>query len=86
MPVHDLEILHGIFDIDEAAGAVFYVHRAWLDELLQLCPAQIQGRGEIPGLAAVDIVVPMAFDLLAEGGVAGDGAELDHRLAFEGRG
>ncbi len=81
--MHDLEILNGVLDIDEPSGAMFDVHRPWLDELFQLLPAQIEGGGEIPWLAAVDVSIPMGFNLFAQRGVTGDGAEFDHGLPFE---
>ncbi len=54
-----------------------------LDELFQLLPPQVESAGEIPRRAAIDVAVPMGFDLFAERGIAGDMAELDHGLPLE---
>ena len=51
MAVHELEVLNGIFDIDDSSGAKFGVHRAALDELLELLPAQVEGDATSHGVA-----------------------------------
>ena len=84
--MHDLEVLDGILDVDEPAGAVFHIHGAWFDKLFQLLPPEVEGDIEIPGLAAVDVSIPVGFDLFPQRGVSGDGAQLDHGLSFEGCG
>ena len=86
MAMHDLEILDGILDIDEPAGAVFHIHGAGLDKLFQLLPPEVEGDGEIPRLAAIDVSIPVGFDLFPQRGVSGDGTEFDHGLSFEGSG
>ena len=66
MPVHDLEVLDGVLQGDDAAVAVFEVDLSGLDELLDLLPPQVERHGEVPGRPAVDEGVPMGFDPLAE--------------------
>src|SRR6185503_14995780 len=86
MPMHELEVLNGVFDVDDSTWTQLGVHRAALDELFELLPAQVEGGCHIPGRGAIDITVPMGFDLFSEGGIAGDMAEFDHGLPFERRG
>ena len=66
MPVHDLKILDGVFDVDDAAAAVFHIDRSRLDELFHLLAAQVERRAEFPGRPAVDEAVPVGFDLFPE--------------------
>ena len=70
--MHDLEVLDGIFDIDNTAWAMFQVYRASFHQLFQLLSAKTERGTGIPGLAAVDIAVPMGFHPFAESRVAGD--------------
>src|SRR5690242_6163267 len=86
MPMYELQILNGIFDVDDTTGTELGVHRAALDELFELLPAQVEGGSEIPRCSAIDIPVPMSFDLFSEREVARNMAELDHGLPFKRRG
>ena len=86
VPVHKLEVLNGVFDVDDPSGTELGVHSAALDELFDLLPAQVQGGRDIPRRCAIDIPVPMSFDLFSERRVARDMAEFDHGLSFERRG
>lgn len=66
MPVHDLEVLDGVFERDDAAVAVFEIDLSGLDELLDLLPPQVECHGEVPGRPAVNVGVPMGLNPLAE--------------------
>src|SRR6478735_5900290 len=86
VPVHELEVLNGIFDVDDSTGTELGVHRAAFDELIELLPAQFEGGRHIPRHGAIHIPVPMGFDLFPERGIARDMAEFDHGLSLERRG
>ncbi len=75
--VQELQVLNGIFDIDQAAGAELHVDRARFHQLLKLLSSQVQCDRQVPWLTAVDKFVPVGLDLFAERGVACDEAELD---------
>ncbi len=36
MPMHELQILNGVFDVDDPSGTQLGIHRAVLDELVKL--------------------------------------------------
>ena len=77
MAMHDLEVLHGILDIDDTAGAMLQVDGAVLHQLLELLPAQGEGLGDIPGFSAIDVAIAMGLDALAKSRVAGHMPQFD---------
>ena len=81
--MHDLEVLNGIFDIDDASWAMLEIHGIAFDQLFELLAAQIEGDAKVPGLAAVDVAVAMGFDAFAERRIAGNMPEFDQGLALK---
>ena len=81
--MHHLQVLDGIFDIDESSRAIFQVDLPRLDQLFELLSSQIERCREIPGGAAIDERVSVRFYLTPQRGVAGDMPQLDEGLPFE---
>ena len=82
-PVPKLEHLDEELDVDDAAWAVFEVHRATFHQLLELLPTEIERRTNIPWFPAVNITVTMSFHSFAKRRISRHIAQLDQRLAFE---
>jgi hypothetical protein len=72
VPMHHLQVLRGIFDIDESSRAILHVDLPGLDQLSELLPPEFQCCGNVPGSFSVDEGISVCFQLMAECGVAGD--------------
>ena len=82
----DLQVLRGVFDVDESARTVFHVNRSAGNQLLHLPAAQVQRRVQRPRRSAVHEVVAVAFDATAQRGIPRDVSQLDPRLPLKRRG
>ena len=76
MAVHKLEILYGILDINQTAGAILHVHLIWFDPFPNLLPTEVQGGGEVPGVSTVDKRVARLFAAPSENRISCHGSEL----------
>ena len=72
MAMHHLQVLRGILDIDEPSCAILHVDLAWCDQLFELLSPELQCDGNVPGGVSVDERVPVCFQFMAQGRVAGD--------------
>src|SRR5499426_3743702 len=80
-----LQVLRGVLDVDDPAGAVFDVDLTRLDKFARLTTAQMHRVLPIPGGAAVAKTVAALFHEPAQGLVSGHPSQFDERLAFERR-
>src|SRR5262245_54179384 len=80
-----LQVLRGVLDVDDPAGAVFDVDLTRLDKFARLTTAQMHRVLPIPGGAAVAKTVAALFHEPAQSLVSGHPSQFDERLAFERR-
>src|SRR5215470_2227740 len=80
-----LQVLRGVLDVDDPAGAVFDVDLTRPDKFARLTTAQAHRILPIPGGAAVGKTVAALFHEPAQGLVSRHPSQLDKRLAFERR-
>ena len=59
--MHHLQVLHGIFDVDESSRAILQVDLSRLDQLFELLSPELQCRGNVPGSVSVDEGVSVCF-------------------------
>src|SRR5262249_24411808 len=86
LAVQKLQILRGVLDVDDSAGAVFDVDLTRLDQLARLAAAQMYRVLPVPGSAAVGKTVAACLHAPAQGFVPGHPSQFNERLAFEWRG
>ena len=82
----DLEVLNGVFNVDEPARTVFHVNGAGRDQFPNLPAAQVQRRVQRPWGWTVHEVVTKTFDATAQPGMPCDVSQLDQNLSFKRRG
>src|SRR5262249_2702775 len=83
--VQKLQVLRGVLDVDNSAGAVFDVDLTRLDQFARLTAAQMHRVLPIPGCAAVGKTVAAFLHAPAQDLVSGHPSQFDERLAFERR-
>ena len=82
-PVDDLEILGGIFNIDQSARTHLHVEPVWRNQFSFLAFPEIASYREIPGLPTVHKPMTMLCCGRAQLLIPGDPSEFDQGLTFE---
>ena len=85
LAIQQLQILHGVFNVDDASGAVLHIDSAGLHELLHLPLPQVKRILPVPGLAAIRKAVAMRLHAAAQILVSGTPSQFDQRLTFKRR-
>ena len=70
--MHHLQVLHGIFDVDESSRAILHVDLSRRDQLFELLPPEFQRRGNVPGSFSIDEGISVCFQAMTQCGVSGD--------------
>ena len=70
--MHHLQVLRGIFNVDESSRAILHVDLSRRDQLFELLSPELQCRGNVPGSVSVDEGVSVCFQSMAQCGVAGN--------------
>src|SRR5262245_3464695 len=86
LAVQKLQVLRGVLDVDDPAGAVFDVDLTRLDQFARLTAAQMHRILPIPGGAAVGKTVAAFLHAPAQDLVSGHPPQFDQRLSLEWRG
>src|SRR5215813_1630043 len=82
LPMEQLLVLDGIFDIDNASSAVLDIYLAWLHQLPHLAPSKMQCVLPIPRSIAVRERVTMRFNSTAQPLIPRNPSQLDEGLPF----
>src|SRR5215510_1579041 len=85
LAVQDLQVLRGVFEVDDSTGAVFDVDPAWFDQFTRLAASQVKRVLPVPGSAAVRESVAASLHAPAQRLVSGHPPQFDERLAFKRR-
>src|SRR5262245_14092440 len=85
LAVNELQILRGVLDVNNSAGAVFDVDPPRLDQFVRLTAAQTHRGFPVPGSAAVSEAVAALLHAPAQSFVSGHPSQFDERLTFEWR-
>src|SRR5262245_47138331 len=83
--VQQLQVLNGVFNVDDSAGAVLHIHIARFHQFRHLSAAQVKSVLPIPGLAAERETIAMRFDASSEFFIAGTPSQFYQCLPLEWR-
>src|SRR5262245_33883930 len=81
--MEQLEVLDGVFDIDDASSAVLHVYLARSHQFAHLATPKMQRVLPIPRGFAVRERVTIRFNSMAQFLIAGNPSQLDERLPFK---